>query len=55
MIARSEIHLDQFVDGCAAMLGLKLDPPTQAAVCEVLEGLAHQAALVLEHPLRDES
>ena len=54
MIAPSDIELDRFVEGCAAMLGLKLGNPARAAVREALNGLAFQAALVLDHPLQDE-
>lgn len=54
MIAPSAIDLDRFAAAGAAMLGLELDEPARAAVCEALDGLARHAALILDHPLRDE-
>lgn len=55
MIAPSDGDLDSFVAACAAMLGLELDRPARASVREALRAVAVQAALVLDHPLRDDA
>lgn len=54
MIEPDEIDLDSFVGASASILGLNLDELAQAAVSEALKGLVQQAALILDHPLRDE-
>lgn len=47
--------LDGFVAAAAAMLGLELDDRARESVRDVLRTLAAHAALIADHPLRDEA